>query len=755
MLPVGPSEVGALLAASESPILPPSQRRDPDDHLSVTVVDPQRSASRDEEHRSAVERLLQLPRGIDQKGTTRTGMGVRPGALGDDGRRDTLGNDEETWDETETLAALAHTTTPHTAKVVDIYEDVEYMFQEERRGQSAPRRFLIWVSRHRWSLGIVTVSLTLSFVLWILSVQHRLLVPASQTAWLWSAIPGLIALTILASYIIEVTIINVAAFIMTSPPWFADLFRQSTSGYIRVSAFGIVMDSLVFRWWLNSTAPGDLNPTLIDNCFVAMYVVAIVLIVRNFFNEVGEMLAAEKSFGKRVDALNFLEGIMLDLCCRSPTDRAALAQIRANRTRTQHLMSSIRNIREGAILFPLTHQDDQWVFSKESSVEVTIGKDMGLVAAIIFNNIVEDAAGDAFGQGDDSSPSSITLRTWMAYFDTPLIGMQSFRLMFMRQGSALQKQAVTREQFIASFKSILNTRNVLANRLQGFQNLTTLAKTAVSFVVWFIVLFVVADIFGYNVGNILTAMSALLIGTAFAISKTISRVVESVVFIFGGKPYQVNDAVNIDNTWYKVHKIGVLETKFLDANNKLTRYSNQYLCDVKIVNLTNSGTCVTTIAIQIAQDTPVELIERLKSSLVKYTIENAEHWKPRVTVFLNDLTRTHAVDMEIRVESVYKYVDGGAFRAADTDLKNHVRKKMTKLGIQFKDCPQVVTVHWADAGGVPVPTATPHHVSTKGSSPSYHHVHASNASPSQHQHPDINNTGGKSSRRQGQQHTLS
>lgn len=126
-----------------------------------------------------------------------------------------------------------------------------------------------------------------------------------------------------------------------------------------------------------------------------------------------------------------------------------------------------------------------------------------------------------------------------------------------------------------------------------------------------------------------------------------------------------------------------------------------------------------------------------------------------MTVFLNDLTRTHAVDMEIRVESVYKYVDGGAFRAADTDLKNHVRKKMTKLGIQFKDCPQVVTVHWADAGGVPVPTATPHHVSTKGSSPSYHHVHASNASPSQHQHPDINNTGGKSSRRQGQQHTLS
>lgn len=42
------------------------------------------------------------------------------------------------------------------------------------------------------------------------------------------------------------------------------------------------------------------------------------------------------------------------------------------------------------------------------------------------------------------------------------------------------------------------------------------------------------------------------------------------------------------------------------------------------MNLTNSGTCVTTIAIQIAQDTPVELIERLKSSLVKYTIENAE-----------------------------------------------------------------------------------------------------------------------------------
>lgn len=39
----------------------------------------------------------------------------------------------------------------------------------------------------------------------------------------------------------------------------------------------------------------------------------------------------------------------------------------------------------------------------------------------------------------------------------------------------------------------------------------------------------------------------------------------------------------IDGNWYQVHKIGLLETQFLDSMNKCTRYSNQVLADLKLV----------------------------------------------------------------------------------------------------------------------------------------------------------------------------
>lgn len=100
--------------------------------------------------------------------------------------------------------------------------------------------------------------------------------------------------------------------------------------------------------------------------------------------------------------------------------------------------------------------------------------------------------------------------------------------MFTRQGDALVKQAVTSEQFIAAFKSAFNTWSVLANRLKSFQNLSYLSKTILSGIFYLFLLFVIMSIFGYNASQLVTAMSAMLLALSFALSKTISRLVECI-----------------------------------------------------------------------------------------------------------------------------------------------------------------------------------------------------------------------------------
>jgi hypothetical protein len=101
--------------------------------------------------------------------------------------------------------------------------------------------------------------------------------------------------------------------------------------------------------------------------------------------------------------------------------------------------------------------------------------------------------------------------------------------MFLRQGNAMQAKQVTQEQFVAAFKSIMNTRSILSNRLQSFENLSYLINTVISSMFWVFMIVIVCNIFGYQLNQLVTAISALILGVSFALSKTISRAVESVV----------------------------------------------------------------------------------------------------------------------------------------------------------------------------------------------------------------------------------
>lgn len=81
--------------------------------------------------------------------------------------------------------------------------------------------------------------------------------------------------------------------------------------------------------------------------FVSVWTIGAFLVVRNVLNHLLEMWAVKKTFGKRINALMFVQDILHDLCCRSESDKVALAQIRSNNRHNKYLMASVRQIRFG------------------------------------------------------------------------------------------------------------------------------------------------------------------------------------------------------------------------------------------------------------------------------------------------------------------------------------------------------------------------------------------------------------------------
>lgn len=211
----------------------------------------------EEGSRVAAEQLLMLP----------TGIGERYQFSGRHARRlsSNVSEEDERWDERQMLA-VSHMSTPHTAKIVDIYEDCERMFLENRLAQGRTRRFLRWMYRHRWALGLVVVSLVTSFILYMIGSRDRTRFILSQVSWLWSAIPGLVrrsfdavtgrlkltgrpplqvAITMFVSYIIEITVLNAARLFIRSPAWLYPMMQGTASGYIRVIMFGRIVGGKV------------------------------------------------------------------------------------------------------------------------------------------------------------------------------------------------------------------------------------------------------------------------------------------------------------------------------------------------------------------------------------------------------------------------------------------------------------------------------------------------------------------------------
>ena len=81
-------------------------------------------------------------------------------------------------------------------------------------------------------------------------------------------------------------------------------------------------------------------------------------------------------------------------------------------------------------------------------------------------------------------------------------------------------------------------------------------------------IFIVATIYGFDLQNVLVSLSTFVLSIAFAFGPTMSKMVESVIFIFATQPYDVGDRVQIGDKDYYVRSISLLSTQLRGIDNK-------------------------------------------------------------------------------------------------------------------------------------------------------------------------------------------
>eukprot|EP00474_Spongospora_subterranea_P000477 CRZ00935.1 hypothetical protein [Spongospora subterranea] len=93
-------------------------------------------------------------------------------------------------------------------------------------------------------------------------------------------------------------------------------------------------------------------------------------------------------------------------------------------------------------------------------------------------------------------------------------------------------QSITFRQFRISVDRFVQRRQRLTSWMETRDNLTDLIHRIVSGVYSLIMVFVTASLFGLNLTVVLSTLTSLMLSVAFAIGSTISKMTESIIYIF-------------------------------------------------------------------------------------------------------------------------------------------------------------------------------------------------------------------------------
>ncbi|CDZ97984.1 Predicted mechanosensitive ion channel [Phaffia rhodozyma] len=182
----------------------------------------------------------------------------------------------------------------------------------------------------------------------------------------------------------------------------------------------------------------------------------------------------------------------------------------------------------------------------------------------------------------------------------------------------------------------------------------------------------------------LVPVCTFVVGFSFIFANTAKTLFESLIFIFATHPFDVGDLVLIDTDYLFVKEFGLVSTTFRRVDNQEIIAPNALLASAKLIhNIRRSRAMWEVISIQIAYDTPLEVIEDLNVRVKQYLMDNNREWGGSHQLNINNISQQNAIYIDIAIEHKSNWHDWGARWARRTAFMKNLKTTLEVLEMTY------------------------------------------------------------------------
>jgi len=181
----------------------------------------------------------------------------------------------------------------------------------------------------------------------------------------------------------------------------------------------------------------------------------------------------------------------------------------------------------------------------------------------------------------------------------------------------------------------------------------------------------------------LVPLATLILGFSFIFGHSAQVLFESLIFIFSTHVFDVGDLVMIDDQVLFVKEFGLFSTTFKRVDGQTIVAPNALLASSKLVhNIRRSGSMWETTTLMVSYDTPLEVIEQLRTQIGHYINENNREWNG-YNVNIDKMEFQNAIHLVIGIEHRRSWQDWGGRWARRTEFMRHLKAILEGLDVKY------------------------------------------------------------------------
>ncbi|RDB20890.1 hypothetical protein Hypma_011984 [Hypsizygus marmoreus] len=312
--------------------------------------------------------------------------------------------------------------------------------------------------------------------------------------------------------------------------------------------------------------------------------------------------------------------------------------------------------------------------------------------------------------------SHLTVDDFVPYFRSTAEAHEAFAL-FDKDGNG----DISKREMREAVQRIYRERKSLVASLKDVGSIVAKLDAVLLAVALVGVIFVCLLIFNrQNTIASLVPLATIILGFSFIFGHSAQTLFESLIFIFSTHVFDVGDLVMIDDQVLFVREFGLFSTTFRRVDGQEIIAPNALLANTKLVhNLRRSKSMWETTKLTISYDTPLEIVDQLKSRINAYVQANNREWSG-CNLNIDKMEYQNALHLVVAMEHRPNWQDWGGRWVRRTAFMRNLKVVLEELDVEYAMPVQPVLLpQYTAGGGDRGPQSAPHNQESFGNAGSF------------------------------------